>query len=327
MKITASDTVWSAAHSAARSTHSRVQVSAAGTAPTADAAAVPVAAVAAPEATANDRDALEDDPRLQLIQDLLERMTGQRLPRLHLRREEPPAQRVAAVNAAPVGNTTRVRLSRTVTESESTSLHATAQVHTADGQVIRLDLQLEMSRSYSETTQLDVQRGAATGQRRKDPLVVNFAAPAAQLESGRFAFDVDADGQNEAVATLGAGSGYLTLDRNGNGRVDDGSELFGTASGNGFADLARWDEDGNGWIDAGDAVFQRLGVWVPGADGQGSTVTLASTGIGALSLNAVASPFELRDSRNQALGAVRATALYLREDGSTGSVQQVDWVV
>lgn len=41
----------------------------------------------------------------------------------------------------------------------------------------------------------------------------------------------------------------LSLDQNGNGEIDNGTELFGTKSGDGFADLARYDLDYNGWID------------------------------------------------------------------------------
>ena len=54
---------------------------------------------------------------------------------------------------------------------------------------------------------------------------------------------------------LGSGSGFLALDKNGNGKIDDGSELFGTKSGDGFADLAEYDSDGNGWIDEKGRVY------------------------------------------------------------------------
>ena len=41
------------------------------------------------------------------------------------------------------------------------------------------------------------------------------------------------------------GNAFLSLDKNSDGIINDGSELFGAASGNGFADLAKYDEDGN----------------------------------------------------------------------------------
>ena len=60
------------------------------------------------------------------------------------------------------------------------------------------------------------------------------------------------------------------MDRNGNGTIDDGSELFGNATptpyvsppANGFAALARYDDNGDGMIDRTDAVWRSLLLWV-----------------------------------------------------------------
>jgi hypothetical protein len=67
--------------------------------------------------------------------------------------------------------------------------------------------------------------------------------------------------------------GFLVLDRNENGVIDDGSELFGTSTsrpnglpaGNGFQILADLDADSgapDGKIDASDAVFAKLRLWI-----------------------------------------------------------------
>ena len=64
-----------------------------------------------------------------------------------------------------------------------------------------------------------------------------------ELSDQTFYFDLDADGKEEEISVLN-GSGYLALDKNGDGVINDGSELFGTKNGDGFADLARYDEDG-----------------------------------------------------------------------------------
>ena len=50
-------------------------------------------------------------------------------------------------------------------------------------------------------------------------------------------------------------------------------------------------------------------------------------GVGALSTNAIATPFALRTADNASLGTVRSTSAYLRENGSVGTVQQVDLTV
>ena len=160
-----------------------------------------------------------------------------------------------------------------------------------------------------------------------DPLVINFDGTAAELQDLRFAFDLDGDGQAENVPLLAGNRGYLALDRNQNQRIDNGLELFGPATGQGFAELAQHDDDGNGWIDENDAVFSQLRVWTPSADGTGPLRTLQDMGVGALHLTSADSPFALRGEHNSALGAVRSTSIYLREDGGAGTVQQIDLVV
>jgi hypothetical protein len=162
---------------------------------------------------------------------------------------------------------------------------------------------------------------------RKDPLVVNFAGTAAQLagqSNQRFSFDLNGDGKAENLPMFASGSGYLALDLNNNGRIDSGKELFGPQSGNGFAELALLDSDGNGWIDENDKDFNRLGVWTPAAEGSGTLQSLTDLGIGALSLAHVATPFALRGNDNNDLGVVKASGLYLTESGQAGSIQEVD---
>lgn len=74
-----------------------------------------------------------------------------------------------------------------------------------------------------------------------DPLVINLNSSTAQVTDQKFYFDLDADGTADRISMLKSGSGFLALDKNGNGKIDDGSELFGTQSGDGFADLEEYD--------------------------------------------------------------------------------------
>ena len=125
---------------------------------------------------------------------------------------------------------------------------------------------------------------------------------------------------------LREGSGFLALDKNGDGKINDGSELFGTRSGNGFADLAVYDEDGNGWIDENDEIFDKLRVWSKDKDGKDVLKTLKEADVGAIYLGSTNSQFSLTDKKdNEVLGAVRSTGIYLKEStGMAGTVQQVD---
>ena len=105
------------------------------------------------------------------------------------------------------------------------------------------------------------------------------------------------------------------------GKVNDGRELFGPTGGDGFAELAALDQDGNRWIDEGDDAFSRLGLWQ-----DGEFTSLAEAGIGALAVSSVATPFSLEEGGEQ-LGRLRASGVYLTEDGAAGVLQQVDLAV
>jgi hypothetical protein len=208
-------------------------------------------------------------------------------------------------------------------EAESTSFSASGVVHTADGREIDISVELNMSREFYSEQQLSLRAGDAL----KDPLVVNFSGNAAELTERSFSFDIDADGTSDQIAFVGPGSGFLALDRNGDGEINDGSELFGPESGNGFADLAEYDADGNNWIDEGDSIYDRLRIWSKDASGNDELVALGQRGIGAIYLGHVDTPFLLKDASNNTLGAVRDTGIFLEEDGGVGTIQQLDLVV
>ena len=117
---------------------------------------------------------------------------------------------------------------------------------TKDGREINFDVSVTMSRSFEVERQTNLQFGAPN---YCDPLVINLDYDVAEVSEQKFYFDLDADGTEESISMLNSNSGYLALDKNNNGIIDDGSELFGTKSGNGYADLAEYDIDKNGWID------------------------------------------------------------------------------
>ncbi|HEX6733825.1 MAG TPA: hypothetical protein VF096_03345 [Azonexus sp.] len=210
------------------------------------------------------------------------------------------------------------RVSERVSESEATTVCGQGQVKTCDGRTIAFDFTVAMQREFSRETVSE--EGSLV--RLRDPLVLSFAGKSCELSQERIAFDLDADGSPEQIPGLAGGSCFLVFDRNGNGRADDGSELFGAKSGDGFADLAKLDDDGNGWIDETDAAFGRLGLWSGGA-----LEGLAERGVGALYTGAVAAPFALKDADNELLGQIRAAGVYLQESGQAGLMQQVDLAV
>lgn len=208
-------------------------------------------------------------------------------------------------------------------EAEVMNFSAQGVVKTADGQQIDFQLQLSMERLFVSEKSTSIRMGDAVMQ-QSDPLMINFDGTAAQLTDAKFSFDIDVDGTLDQVSFAGADSGFIALDKNGDGQVNDGSELFGPTSGNGFEELAAYDQDRNGWIDENDSVFNSLSVWTKDSEGNDMLTNLKASGVGALYLNSVASPFELKDSSNTSLGTVKSSSIYLAENGTVGTIQQVD---
>jgi hypothetical protein len=182
-----------------------------------------------------------------------------------------------------------------------------------------------MSREYYEEESISIRAGDAA--KVVDPLVINFGGSAAELTDTKYAFDINSDGAEDDISFVGQGSGLLVLDLNNDGIVNNGTELFGPNTGDGFSELAAYDEDGNKWIDENDSVYDRLSVWTKDAEGNDVLSSLKDKNVGTIYLGAVATPFDIKDGANNLDGQVVATGIYLQEDGQVGTVQQVDMVV
>lgn len=157
-----------------------------------------------------------------------------------------------------------------------------------------------------------------------DPLILDLDGDGIELlarTSASPVFDIDADGFAEQTGWVRGGDGFLTLDRNGNGRIDDASEMFGGAGRSGFEALRALDSNTDGVIDANDAAYAALTVWRDdngdGVTDAGELHTLTALGISAIGLNSTPTRTELSGN------VVTATGSFTWADGRTGEIADV----
>lgn len=209
-------------------------------------------------------------------------------------------------------------------EMECTTFSATGLAKTADGREINFNVDLEMSRGFTAKYESLEQSSYIL----TDPLVINLDSNVGSVTDMKFLFDIDSDGKEEEISFAGQGSGFLALDKNKDGIINDGSELFGTKSGDGFKDLAQYDEDGNGWIDEADSIFKDLKVWTKDENGNNKLIDLLSADVGAIYLGNADTQYSLNDMlTNETKGVIRKTGVYLKESGGVGTVQHIDLAV
>jgi hypothetical protein len=268
------------------------------------------------------------DPKMQIIRRIMEAFTGREIKVAEFAPNKGDSLDVS--ENVPVSDDQRegwgleYDYHEKYHETEQLDFSANGTVITADGKEISFSLEVTMSREFHESTSISIRAGDA---RLVDPLVINFDGQAADLTKTKFSFDLDADGSDEEISFVGPGSGFIVFDRNQDGEINDGSELFGPQTGHGFAELARYDADGNGWLDESDSIYDKLQVWNKGSDGNDQLFTLAEKNVGAIFLNSISSPFTLESQPGNLDGKIRESSIFIKEDGSAGTVQEIDLAV
>ncbi|MHB1076707.1 beta strand repeat-containing protein [Thiobacillus sp.] len=172
--------------------------------------------------------------------------------------------------------------------------------------------------------------GAQKSPYRGDPLTLDLNGDGLNtlpLKTPPLLFDINATGIKNSVGWVAPDDGLLVMDRNGNGTIDSGAELFGNATpaygvnGNtadGFAALAQEDTNHDGVVNAQDANFASLRVWQDlnqdGISQSNELTTLDQQGI--VSFNVVSTQnSQILANGNQ----IANLGTFTRADGSTGS--------
>ncbi|WP_172456669.1 LamG-like jellyroll fold domain-containing protein, partial [Microcystis aeruginosa] len=166
-----------------------------------------------------------------------------------------------------------------------------------------------------------------------DPLIIDLNNDGLQLislENSSTRFDIDADGYAENTAWVSPQDGILTIDLNGDGIINNITEIFSENYGNGTAKsgieaLTTLDSTKNGIISAADDQFNQILVWQDlnqdGISQPNELKTLTQHGITSINLNGL--PTETIQDGN----IIRTRSLFNRNDGTIGQIADVAFLV
>ncbi|MCR5656066.1 MAG: hypothetical protein K6G06_01270 [Butyrivibrio sp.] len=205
-------------------------------------------------------------------------------------------------------------------EEEHTAFKAQGVALTEDGRELSFNVSVSMSRTFTETVGIQYMRPVNL----IDPLIINVGSEVTRISDQTFTFDLDADEKEDEIKKPGLGSGFLALDKNGDGIINDGTELFGAISGDGFAELSEYDSDHDSWIDEDDEIYEKLRVWCKGEDGKDSLLTLKEADVGAIYLGNAETDFTNQGSDFLVNARFRKSGVFLKESGGTGVIHQID---
>ncbi|NLB17424.1 MAG: hypothetical protein GX825_01505, partial [Syntrophomonadaceae bacterium] len=173
------------------------------------------------------------DIKLRMIEAMVYLLTGKRiklrLPDIEMEKGSQPSPNTAGFGLSYDYHEVTV-------ESESVNYEASGYVTTADGRQFSFAMQMNMSRVFYQEKSFQLRIGTAV-----DPLVLSLDGQAPKLSQNKYAFDLNSDGITENISFAMDGSGFLALDKNGDGQINDGSELFGPGTGDGFMEMAMYD--------------------------------------------------------------------------------------
>ncbi len=270
----------------------------------------------------------QDKNKLILLEAFMEKVTGKKMKFMYFEKavvRKLDTKQISApgnidISNGRVGWGFEYSYHEMYTEQESMSFSAKGVVNTEDGQQIKLDLELNLSRMFVEENNLQIKAGDAL----TDPIVINFDGPAASLTQEKYVFDIDSDGKDDEISFVSQGSGLLALDLNGDGVINNGTELFGPNTQDGFSELAAYDFDENGWIDENDAIYDKLRIWTKDENGNDQLFALGQKDVGAIYLGNIDTDYSYKDADNNLLGRMRASSIYLADSGNVGTVHQID---
>ncbi len=214
-----------------------------------------------------------------------------------------------------------------------TALQSIQFTSTVDGDATRV-LEMTVYDEYGTTSKT----GALINMVNTDPIVIDLDGDGVELVSGAngVEFDINADGTKEQTGWAGMDDGILAFDVNGDGQINDMSEMIShyfayqdhnaaTNPDSSMEVLAQFDDNSDGVIDAEDEIFDGLSVWQD-ADGDGETdagelLTLADQGIESIDLG-----YDTASEENEG-NLITKEGNVTFEDGTQSQWQEVNFAL
>ncbi len=192
---------------------------------------------------------------------------------------------------------------------------------TLNEQALSLDYNLFISNKRTSYSAVEMSAAAL-----KDPLIVQFGSQGLGNIKGQKDFHINQDNVIDELPIFAGDIGYLVYDKNNNQRADNGSELFGPTTGQGFNELTKLDSNNNGFIDAEDQQFAQLYIWQPNAKKNQTEqwLSLSDANIQAMSLSAVQTPFDFYDQQGEIQAQLRLSSFAITKEGYGRGVHQID---
>lgn len=270
----------------------------------------------------------QDKQKILLLEKFMEKLTGKKIKFQYIKKivinhsEDGEMSKENTLNRQQ-GWGLEYNYHKFYNENEKLSFRAHGSIKTQDGQSIDIELQLNMSRNYASYSGVQIKAGDAL----IDPIVINFDGTGPFLTQNKYIFDLDTDGIEDHISFVKPGSGLLALDLNNDGIINNGSELFGPSTGDGFNELSAYDKDHNGWIDENDPIFDQLIIWTKDENHQDQLFAIEEKGIGAIYLGNIETQFSMKDENNNTLGQMKSSSFFLAENGHAGTVHQIDLAI
>ena len=181
-----------------------------------------------------------------------------------------------------------------------------------------VQLHFEFDFQFQSTQSIQI---ATQAVQQSDPITLDLDGDGIELTSYKEGarFDITGKGYQATTAFVTGGDAFLAIDRNNDGQINSGKELFGDQHGavNGYAELAKFDSNSDGVINAQDKNFDKLLLFRDNGDGKtdsGELVSLKDAGIVELNVR-YTNVMQKASGGNQ----IKQVSTYKRANGQTGN--------